>query len=197
MAASPFLDSEMLRQTRPSPGAEEPGGMGVIHDQIGSPRFRQVGVLVQWCDVSIHAEEGLGDQKGPATRMGSRESGSHRLQIPVAMNDSPRPAQTQTVDDAGMVEPVRNHSVPGTDECGQETQVGLITAGEDEGGFGSLEAGQLVLQAVVVPRASPQQPGGGGGDGTGPGLLLQALDQERPQPGVAGQIKVVVGAEVL
>ena len=192
----PLLDPEMLRQARPSTGAEEPGGMGVIHDQVRSPLLRQVRVPVQGRDVPVHAEEGLGDQEGSAAGMGSRESGSHRLQIPVGMDDLPRPAQTNSVDDAGVVETVRHHPVPGAHEGGKETHVGLVAAGEHQGGFGPLEPGQLLFQQPVVRRVSPQQPGGGCRDGTRLGLVLQTLDQERPQPRIAGQVQVVVGTEI-
>ena len=45
----------------------------------------------------------------------------------------------------------------------------------------------------MFPRSSREE---GAETGTGRGLVLQALDQERPQPGIAGQVQVVVGAEV-
>ena len=163
-------------------------------DEVGrSDRDRlQVGA------VAIHAEDGLCDEEDPSipgTSFGKEVAKMLEIQMLVAPEVGGR--QPQSVDDRRVVELVGEDEVTGSGKCGEDADVGMVSAVEDNGGAIAVEFSESLLKPGVGGGIAGEQPRGRAGlrklrrSGIGiPGVELAA------QVGVSGQPHVVVAGEI-
>jgi len=91
-----------------------------------------LGQLGQRGDVAVHAEQRLGhEQPAPgAAALGEVPLGRRR--VAVGVDRHPGPRQPAAVDDAGVIELVRDDEVVGACERAENAQVGLVAARKQE-----------------------------------------------------------------
>ena len=175
----------------PARGAQDAGGVGVVHHQdgvVGACEFDQVG---QGREVSVHAEEAVGDDQTPAETGFAGEQVAEVVDVAVAVDVGHRAGEPAGVNDAAVVEPVTEDGVLSADKGGDCAQVGHVAGGKDEGRPGAEETGEAGFKVAVGGHAARDEAGGGGAqaagaEGGGGGVF---------EHGMVGQTQVVVRTE--
>ena len=128
------LNAELRAETRAL--AVDADGVGFIDDEEGVVVAREMGEFFERGDVAVHAEERVGHDD--ASRVGGGSCAQHPLEVlraVVAVDVRGGAGEAARVDDAGVVEGVGEDVVAVAGEGGEHTKVGLVSGGEDEGGF--------------------------------------------------------------
>jgi hypothetical protein len=115
--------------------------------------------------VAVHPEERLRDKKA-TTGVGTEglETLLRRGKIEVVIEGRSGTGETAGVDDAGVVEMVGKDQVARSGKGGYDTEVGLITRGEEESGFCSNKTGKRRLELAMVGEVPRDQAGSTGSD---------------------------------
>ena len=112
--------------------------------------------------------------------------------IVIAVAIALRPAQADTVDDAGVVQLIRDNRILLTQQGFEQAAVGIETGGVEDGILGAQKVAYCLLQLLVQGLGAADKPHRG--HAITP--LLQALRGGRIDLRVLGQAQVVVGAQV-
>ena len=164
--------------------------MGLVHDQQGLRIRADLGQLAERSAVSVHGEDGVGDDE-LATRRRPQQAGD-RADIAVRVDLDARPGKAATVDDRGVVQGIREDQVLGAGERGEEAAIGGVAAAEEDCCLGAFEPGELRLQLVLRQEVATDQPAR-----ACPGAPRARSTGERlDDAGVRSEPEVVVGAEV-
>ena len=117
-------------------------------------------------DVPIHGEDRVGDddrrrggRRDAAGAAAGRQQLPEVIHVPVAVDGQGGAGQPAPVDDAGVVQLVRQHADARATERAQDAEVGGETGREADGGLGPLPFGQRPLQ-LAVDGAASRSPGG-------------------------------------
>ena len=106
--------------------------------------------LVKRSHVAIHAEDPIGDDDGaPVLRQVFLDDRLQRGHIAVFVGDDLRAGEPAAIDDAGMVQPVREDGILLADQRRDGGQVGGETALEGDGRLHALEGRQAFFQFEV------------------------------------------------
>ncbi len=169
--------------------------MGVVHVDHGAVLRAGRRDPVEWGDVAVHREDPVGDHEDPsvARRMflGGGEAAFEVARVRVFVDGPLGPGEADPVDDAAVIEFVRDDEVPLADELGDQTGVRREPGLVNEGSLGALEAGEPALELdVKVHRARDRADRAGpdpvGIDRTAGGLL---------ELGVVAESEIIVGTE--
>ena len=87
-------------------GSDAAGGVGLVDEQAAAVAPSEVRELRQWSDVPVHREDAVGDDQRGASRRSS-QAPLEMLGVGVPIDEGLRPRQTAAVDDARVVELVR------------------------------------------------------------------------------------------
>ncbi len=148
--------------------------------------------LVERCVVSVHRKDTVGDDQSVAGVDSFLQPRLEFGHVTVCVAVSLRLAEPNTVDDARVVERVRDHRVALVEESLEHSAVSVETGGEQDRVFLAKPRRQPLLQLTVdVLRATDEadrrhaEP-----------AFLQGLGSGRNHARVISQSEVVVGAEV-
>jgi hypothetical protein len=117
-------------------------GMGLVNDEGSAVLPGEGGEFGNGCGVTVHSEEGLGDNELAACG-GSKGTQAllGRGGVPMLVEGGAGAGETAGVDDAGVVGVVAEDKVPRGCEGGDDAEVGLISGGEEEDILGVEEGG--------------------------------------------------------
>ena len=149
-------DREMLGQSGTAHGAVHTGCVGVVHDEGRSILVGEVGVTVQGRDIPVHAEQRFRHQESAAAGVRLAKVPLDPLQVQVGHDRFLTPAQSQAVNDAGVVACVADGAIVGSDQCRDKADIGLVSAREKQSRFCTLVPGQALLERCVRTGVSAQ-----------------------------------------
>src|SRR4029453_15812888 len=101
-------------------------------------------------------------------------------------------AGAATIDDAGVVQFIRNHDVVLGQDCGNGTGIGGKAALEYDDGFYLLEVGQTPLQLHVNRHGPGDRSNRAGPDPE----CLERLERPLPEPWMCGEAQIIVRRQV-
>ena len=173
--------------------AHDPAGVGVIHHHHGAVFFRQLHDLGKGGQVAIHGEHAVGDHQFPAgQRLNLGQNVFQRPGVLVGINPDLRARQPAAVDDAGMVELVRDDQVSLAQNRRHRAGVGGKARLKDHAGLHLLEPGNLFFELHVHPHG----PGDGSDRARPHAELPQGSSRGFDETGMGVQSQVVVGGKV-
>ena len=114
-------------------------------------------------EVTVHAEDRVGDDQSPRgaalprARPYARIAGLQGVGVRVGVADDLGPGQATTVDQAGVVQLVREDHVASSHQRRDRPDVGLEAGGEDQGVLAVLERRDALLQPAVQLEAAGDQ----------------------------------------
>jgi hypothetical protein len=186
------LDRQAERLGQAGAGrAEDAGGVGLVEVEHGAVPLAEIDDLPERRRVAVHAEDGVGGDE-PAAGTGRREQPGEPVHVAVAVDLDVGAGEAAAVDDGGVVPLVGEDRVARADERPHHACVHVVARREEEGRRGPLHARQARLQLVMqvhVADDEPRRPRSGAESG-------RRLDGGVPEPRIAGEPEVVVGAEV-
>ncbi len=134
--------------------------MRLVHDQSAAGSARDFGQVIHGGPVAVHTEEGLGDQETPAVVGCLVPKGcAGSLDVQMGVNANGGAGEAAAIDQAGVVGGVRNDEVAAIGQGGDQTEVGLIAGGEEQGRGETQEGsdeefqGTMLGEAVTLGRA--------------------------------------------
>ena len=151
------LDAKVFGQARASLLAKDTQSMGVIDDQVSSPSLGHPSVHIKWSDITVHAEKRFGDQEGPSLRVRDRERFGDRPEVQMGKDHFLASAQPQPVNDTRVVLPIRQDSISRSYQGAQQSDVRLVSTGEDQRGFASLEPTQPFFELQMRRSIASQE----------------------------------------
>ncbi len=170
---------------------QEAGGVGIVDHQHRPVPFAGAGDVRHRRKVALHREDGVGHHE-PAAGVDRAECPFQVGHVGVPVDGDPGPREPAPVDDARMVQLVREDGVLPSGQRRDRAGVGQVAGREDDRVLASLQPGQRRLQAPVRFAGARHEPGGaaartppsGGG-------------RSRPAKArIGGETQVVVGAEL-
>jgi hypothetical protein len=185
------LAAEAGRRDRSAPaGSDGARRVGLVDHQ---PAAVAPGQLLQAGDggeVAVHREDAVADDQRPAPSRPLQAPGEV-LEVTMAIDEGLGPCQAASVDDAGVVELVREDDLLAPGEGGDDAGVGEIAGAEQQRSLAALELGQLRLELAMRLHVAGDKP-----RGAGPGAPAhRRLGRRGPHLRVIGEAEVVVGAE--
>jgi len=187
----PTFDAQLLGDAAPAL-AEHARGVRLVDQEHRFIAVGQIGQIGQGGELSVHAEEAVGDDQAATVAVGAIQQPSESLRIGVGVDAHVGPRQPAAIEQAGVVLAVGVDHVARPHQGGDGARVGRETGREDQGGLRALEGGQTAFQLLMEPGV-PKDHGAGPAS---PAELLRGGDHGRLDPGIGGQAEIVVGAEV-
>ena len=162
------------RLDRPAPWAPSTGGVRLVQVEEGVVAFGDLAQPGHVGPVAVHAEHAFGDDEAHRLAAGAglgagRQQAFQVVQVVMAVADLLHAGGLAAVVQAGVVELVGIEldlalAGGGAQQRGQHGGVGLPARGQQQGGLGALEPGQLGLDLFVqVQVAADQSRGLGAG----------------------------------
>src|SRR5215472_4796318 len=107
------------------------GSVRFVENDANSVALRELEDFRQWCNVAIHAENGLSDNQFPRWRADiAAKRGFQLIQVAVRVDFAARAGKPNGVDQAGVVERVGEDDVALSKQRGQQPEVGRVAAAE-------------------------------------------------------------------
>jgi len=125
----------------------------------------------QPCNVSVHAENAVGDYQTSARSLRFLQCRFERVHIGMAPDFSLRLGQANSVDDACMIQLIAQNRVAILDQYGNDTAVTGEPRLKDESRFGPFERREFLLQLLVHTHRAGDCP-----DRAGPGAKFSGCD---------------------
>ena len=173
-------------------GADEAGGVRVVHHHQRVVRARQLDDAVQRGDVAVHGEHAVGGDQPQPRAGGLLQLRLQVVHVGVRVAVAGRLAQADAVDDRRVVERVGEHRVAFLQQRLEQAAVGVEAGGVEDGVVGAQKARQRLLQPLVQVLRAADEAHGRQPEAVRAQRLGRRVDHRR----IAGQSQVVVGAEV-
>jgi hypothetical protein len=164
--------------------------VGLVDQQAAAVATGEIRELRERRDVAVHREDPVGRDQGRATGRPA-QAPFQMLDVGVPVDEGLRPRQPAAVDDAGVVEGVREDHLATLRQRRDRSAVGEVARAEQQGRLGSLELGQPRLELAVDRHRAGDQPGRPGARPE----LQRRIGGGAPQPGMVCQSQIVVRAE--
>ena len=142
-------------------GTEDAEGVGFVHDQdaVGRRRRHRPGRPSGAASPSMLNSDSVTRRRrrnwAPAASRRARGGG-----VAVGVDGDPGARQAAAIDQAGVVEGVRDDEVVAAGQRGQDAEVGLVAGREDEGGRAESRNAARVASSVAVGGQSRRRPAG-------------------------------------
>lgn len=173
-------------------GTKVTSGVGLIDPDEGVVLVSEVADLLEGSDITIHGEDTIGDDDSVSLVLAALELLLKIGHVHVQVSQSLSLAETNTIDDGGVVELIGDDGVLGVEEALEETSVGIEARGVEDAVLEAVELGDLALELLVEVGGTADETDGGEAETVGIEGLLGGLDED----GAVGETEVVVGAEV-
>ena len=164
----------------------------VVHHHHGLIPIRQVADTVKLGDIAIHGKDAVGSNQAMARRLRLLQLRLQILHVAVAIAQARSFAQTDAVDDAGMVQLVGNDGVLGLQQRFKQAAVGVEAGTVEEGVFAAQERAQTLFQLLVQRLRAADE--AHAGQPIAP--LIESLPRRRDHDGMIGQAQIIVRAQV-
>ena len=175
--------SEVLGRAAPA-SPQHSDAVRIVHDQRGLESAAELHQLRQAGHVPFHAENAVGYDQLDRRLADFVQRGLQGGHVVVGKYLADRLAgQATRIDDAGVVQFVRQDDIPLLDEIGQQALVGVPAADVREGGFRAQEFGDPFLQ---LPMAN-KRPADESHAGRASAIPAQALVPRLDDLGMVGQ----------
>ena len=175
----------------PGPGLQQAGGVGIVDHQHRPVPFAHAGEVRHRREVALHREDGVGHHE-PAAGVDRAECPFQVGHVGMPVDDDPRAREPAPVDDARVVQLVREDGVLTPGQRRDRAGVGQVAGREDDRVLASFQPGQRRLEAPVRFAGARHEPGG-----TAARSPPSGRGRSRPaQARIGGEPQVVVGAEL-
>jgi hypothetical protein len=172
--------------------AHEAHGVGIVDHDQGVVPVGQVADGLQVGDAAVHGEDAVGDDEPVAAIRGIFQLRFQIGHVVIGIAEPFGLAQPHPVDDGGMVQGVADDRVLGAEQGFEEAAVGVEAGAVQDGVLGSQKFGQAALKLLVHVLGAADETHGGQAVAVAVQGLVRGFDEAL----VAGQAKIVVGAEV-
>ena len=172
--------------------AHEAYGVGVVHHDQRVVLVSEVADALQVRDIPVHGEHAVGGDELDPAALSLLQLGVEVVHIVVLIAEPLGLAETDAVDDGGVVELVGDDGVLGPQDGLEEAAVGVEAGGVEDGVLHAHEPGDPRFQLLVDVLGAADEPDGGEAEAP---LVVGGLgggDEVR----VVGEAQVVVGAHV-
>src|SRR5712692_8446390 len=167
-----------------SVASQDAGGVGVIHHHDGAILFRQVAERGQRTDVAIHGKNAVGDEQLASGLVFDRSQLLFGVgRVFVAEDKDLGAREPRPINDAGVVELVRDDEVFFTQNGGDGAGIGGKPRLKNYAGFHILEAGDFLFQLHVDLHGS----GNGAHRARTYAVFARGLKRRLAQLGMRGQ----------
>ena len=141
-------------------GSHEAGGVALVDEDEGAVLVGEVADLGEGGDVAVHGEDAVGgDHLEARAGVGCLdELGLEVVHVHVGVAEALRLREAHAVDDAGVVELVRDDGVFGAQQALEYAGVGVEAAGVQDRVFGLVEFGDLLLKGFVDVLRAANEP---------------------------------------
>ena len=182
-----------VREAAAALRSEHAEAMSVIDDQPGIETFGQCQQAVQRGEVTVHAEDRIGQNQlslGRACREQPFERGQVAVRIPLAVGPLCL-GQLRRVDQRGVIELVGKDRIATPDERRDDAEIGHVPSRKKQRVLEPGERRQSLLQRFVRCQVTAHQMRGAAADAPRPGARAGGLDQHR----IVGQAEIIVAAK--
>ncbi len=181
----------MLRRAAAG-GADEAGGVGVVHHQQGVVFLRQRRDLLELGDVAVHAEYAVGGDEAGARVFRLFELRLQIVHVRVGVAVAPGFAQANAVDDGGVIQRVADDGVLFTQDGFEQPAVGVEAGAVKNGVVGAEEPRHRALQRLVQILGAADEAHRRHAES----VVVQRFFCRRDDALVIGEPEIIVGAEV-
>ena len=166
--------------------------MGIIHVNQSVILLCKVANLIQLRYEAVHGKDAVGGYEPCPVTLRFFQDRFQFVHVAVGIAETLRLAETDAVNDGGVVELIGNDCIFRTEQSFKEAAVGVEAGGVEDGVVHLQESGNLILQLLVDGLRTADEP-----DGTeSEPPLFDTLFRRPDQLGMVCQAEVVVGAEV-
>ena len=145
--------------------------------------------LRQAADVAVHREDAVGDDEGAVGGLSAAQLFAQAFGIVVAEALDLHAGHAAGVEQAAVAKAVDDDAVVGTEQAGDQAEVGHVAGAEGERGLCALVFGQIALHLLVNVEGAGEQAGAAGAGAVAmDGVLRGGVD-----PGMSDQTEIVVG----
>ena len=166
--------------------------MRVIDHDERVVRLRQVADLRQACDEAVHREHPVGGDEARARALRLAEAVLEFSHVTVGVAQPLRLAQADAVDDARVVEGVRDHRVALIEQRLEEAAVGVEAGGVEDHVLHAEEARQAALEFLVRLLGAADE----AHRGHAVAAVIEGALRRSAHRRMVGEPEVVVGAQV-
>ena len=135
--------------------------MGIVHHNGRVVAIGQFADLRQSGEVTIHGEHAIGGNQSIAATLSGLQLLFEVGHIIIAVAITLSLAQPDAVDDAGMVELIRDDGVLFREQCFEQTAVGIEARAVEDGVIGTEETADPLFQGVVDRLCAADEADGG------------------------------------
>ena len=140
----------------------------------------------------MHAEDAIGDNEASPGTGSLLETALEVVDVGMGVTESARLAETNSVDDARVIELIGDHCILGTEDRLEEAAVGIETRGVEDGVVEPEEAGDFLLEFLVDVLGAADEANRGEPESVAVEGTSRRFDDFR----VAREAEVVVRAEI-
>ena len=170
-------------------GSDDAGGVGLVDEEEAAELFFDGDEIGEAADVSVHGEDAVGDDDGAVGWGAFLDLFAEAFGVVVAEALDLYAGHFAGVEEAAVAEGVDDDAVGGAEESGDEAEVGHVSGGEGDGGFGTFEGGEVALDLTMdVEGAGEEACAAGAGAVASDGVPGCGVDA-----GVTDEPEVVVG----
>ncbi len=181
----------MLMRAAPV-GAHESDGVGVVHHHQRVVALGELADVRQRCEVAVHGENAVGDDQAKSSARAVFELTLEIFHVTVRIPETLRLAQPDAVDDARVIQSVRDDRVLVVEQRLEDAAVGVEAGWMEDRVFRAEEISQRILELFVNFLRAADEPDGR--HAVTP--AVQRFLRGRDDGWMVGQAQVVVGAEV-
>src|SRR5437660_10340340 len=134
----------------PAGGSHEAGGVRIIDHHQGVVARREIADLRELRDEAVHREHAVGGDETRARGRALFQALLELVHVAVGVAVTLSLAQADAVDDARVIEGVRDHSVALIEQRLEQAAVGVEARGVQDHVLGAEEAGELLLERLVA-----------------------------------------------
>jgi len=161
-----------------------------VYDEGGVKFICQKAQLCEVCEVSLHGEEGVGDDETSMVRLlVTPEERAQRVEVSVGKYAHSSARQPTPIDDARVVQFVGVDEITLTSERGENPDVGCVAARKERGVWTIHKSSELRLTGSMFFMTTSDQARGSGADSESTGGFTECAHHSR----IVGEAEVVVG----
>ena len=172
--------------------SEHAARVRIVNHHDAAEFFGQLAEGGQRAQIAVHAEDAVGDEQLTLRGRQPFEDLARGVYVLVREDLDRRPAQSATVDDAGVIQLVGNDDVVFGQQRRHRAGVRGETALEDDHGFGILEGGEPALELDVDGHRARDRPDRSGADTE----RARRFQRTFAQSGMRRQAQIVVRGQV-
>ena len=172
--------------------ADETCGVRVVDHDQSAELVSQIADALQVGNVAVHGEDAVCSDQLDAAILSLFQLSAQIFHVVVLVTESLSLAETDAVDDGGVVQLVGDDCIIGTEQCLEQTGVSVEAGCVQDGVICTQEVGDCLLQVLVDLLCAADETDGGQTEAPVVVAVLSSFDQS----GVVGQAQVVVGAHV-